>query len=85
MNSQYAPDGVFIQVKPERQVDLLGDAGTSISRVALLHFYDGFNDVSGWPLWPWLPSPKRRIQQPVLSFLECIVKMEQGRWLDDDS
>lgn len=54
MNIEYPANSVFIQVQSERKVDLLGDAGTAISWIALLHRNDGINDFSGWSLWPSL-------------------------------
>ena len=44
VNSQNAPDSVFVQVKTERQIDLLSNAGTAVSRIALFHFDDGVDD-----------------------------------------
>ena len=42
--SKNSPDGVFVQAKLESQVDLLGNAGTTVSRVVFRHLYDGFDD-----------------------------------------
>ena len=61
-----------------------GDARTSISGVALLHFYDGTDGLFRRPLRSWFPSATGRIQKVILSRLQCVVEMEQGGWLDDD-
>ena len=59
MNREYPANSVFIQVQSERQVDLLGDAGTAISWIAPFHLNDGINDFSGWSLWTWLLTATR--------------------------
>ena len=51
MNCEYPANSVFTQVQPERQVDLLSDAGTAISAISLLHFNNGINDFFGWTFW----------------------------------
>ena len=50
MNSEHLANCVLVQLKTESQVDLLSNAGTSVSRVALLHLDDGHNDFPGWAL-----------------------------------
>ena len=75
VNSQYAPDGVLVQVKTESQVDLLSDSRTSLPGIALLHFYDGIDDFLGWSLRAWLFAATRRIEQAILTLLQCVVKM----------
>ena len=59
VNREYASNSVFIQVQSERQVDLLGDAGTAISWIAPFHRNDGINDFSGWTLWTSLLTATR--------------------------
>jgi hypothetical protein len=65
-NQWQAWSGIRIRVRIERQVDLLGDTRTSISRIALHYFNDGFESpaLSGktflrWSLRPWFPSTAR--------------------------
>ena len=48
---EYPSDNILVEVQAERQVDLLGDAGTAISWIAPFHRNDGINDFSGWTLW----------------------------------
>ena len=84
MNREYTTNSVLIQVQSERQVDLLGNAGAAVSRVALLHFHDGINDFFGWTYWAWFASTAWGIQLSVLTFLHSSVKPEQGRWLDNN-
>ena len=46
MSREYAPYGVFIKLQTKCQVDLLGDTGTSVSRVAAFHLDYGIDDFS---------------------------------------
>ena len=84
MSREYTTDSVLIQIQSERQVDLLGDARATVSRITSFHLNDGSNDFSGWPFWAWLLAATRRLEQAILSFLQRIVEREQGRRLDDD-
>ena len=74
---------VFIQFQSERQIDLLGNARAAVARIALFHFDDGVDDFLGRSLWPWFSASARRIQQTIPSFLQGVVELEQGGWLDD--
>lgn len=38
---EYPSDNILVEVQAERQVDLLGDPGAAISRVASLHRHNG--------------------------------------------
>ncbi len=67
VNGKNAPNSVLIQVKTECQVDLLCNARTAESRVALSHFYDGCDDFFGWSFWPWFSASTRRMEQTVLA------------------
>jgi len=54
MNREYTTNIVLIQSQSERQVDLLGNAGTTVLWIAPFHPNDGINDFSGWPIWTTL-------------------------------
>jgi len=85
VGSKNASDGVFVQVQPESQVDLLGNAWTAKTRVTLLHFHNRFdNFFSGSPGTGLPPASSGRIQQSILPFPQCVVESQQGGWLDDD-
>lgn len=74
----------FIEFQAKCQVYLLGNARAPLSRVALFHFYDGANDFISGPFGAGFPAASWRIKQTIFSFLQCLVKSEQGGWLDDD-
>jgi len=59
MNRKYTTNGVLIQAESERQADLLGNAGTAVSRIVLLYMSDGIDDLSGWTLWTSLLTATR--------------------------
>ena len=46
MSREYAPYCVFIQLQTKCQVDLLGNTGTSVSRLAAFHLDYGIDDLS---------------------------------------
>ena len=48
MNREYTTNCVLIQGQSERQVDLLGNAGTTVSWIAPFHLDNGSDDFSGW-------------------------------------
>ena len=50
-NSAY---NILIEFQAKRQIDLLCNAGTTVSWIAPFHRNDGINDFSGWSLWTWL-------------------------------
>ena len=56
MNREYPANSVLIQVQSERQVDLLGNAGTTVSWIALLHLYDGIDDFFTGSFGTGLPA-----------------------------
>ena len=58
VDSENVPNDVFIQIQSKGQIDLLGDAGTTESRVALLHLNDGLMTSFDGPLGPGLPPPR---------------------------
>ena len=53
MNREYTTNCVLIQGQSERQVDLLGNAGTTVSWIAPFHLDNGSDDFSGWSFWTW--------------------------------
>jgi hypothetical protein len=74
MNRDYPTNSVFIQVQSERQVDLLSNAGTTVSWIALLHFHDGIDDFFTGSFGTGLPATTGRIQLPVFPLLHCVMK-----------
>ena len=57
MSGEYSAHNILVEFQAKGQVDLLGNAGTSVSWIAFLHLYDGIDDFSGWTLWTsLLPS-----------------------------
>ena len=57
MSGEYSAHNIFVEFQAKGQVDLLSNARTTVSWVALLHFHDGIDDFSGWTLWTsLLPS-----------------------------
>jgi len=59
MDCENSPNNIFIEVNSKGQVDLLGDAGTSETGVAALHFDDGRYHFLAWPFGSWLTSTAR--------------------------
>ena len=56
VDSKYASDGVLVEVQAERQVDLLGYARATISRVASLHRHNGSDNFRSRSLGPRLST-----------------------------
>jgi len=53
------PDRILIQFELECQIDLLSNAGTTVSWIAwygipAFHLDNGSDDFSGWSFWTWL-------------------------------
>ncbi len=57
-----SPDDILIQLQTECQVDLLCNAGTTVSWITAFHLNDGINDFFGWSLWTWFPPATWRVQ-----------------------
>ena len=74
MNREYPANSVLIQGQSERQVDLLGNAGTTVSWIAFLHLNDGIDDFFTGSFGTGLPATTGRIQQPILPLLHCVMK-----------
>jgi len=84
MSGEYSAHNILVEFQAKGQVDLLGNAGTTVSWIAFLHLYDSINDFFGWTYWAWFASTAWGIQLSVLPFLHSSVKPEQGRWLDNN-
>ena len=54
VDSKNTPDSILIQFELECQIDLLSNAGTTVSWIAPFHLDNGSDDFSGWSFWTWL-------------------------------
>jgi hypothetical protein len=53
-NSAY---NIFIELQAKRQIDLLCNAGTTVSWITAFHLDNGVEDLFGRSFWTWL-APK---------------------------
>jgi len=59
MSGEYSAHNILVEFQAKGQVDLLGNAGTSVSWIAFLHLYDGIDDFftgsfgTGLPATTW--------------------------------
>jgi hypothetical protein len=67
-------DDIGFKVDVESVGDLLGDSGTSTSRITSLEFNNSCDDLSARVFRSWLPSFLRREQQFIFLFLQEIAK-----------
>ena len=74
VNGQYAPDGVFIQVESESQIDLLGNARTAISGISLFHSNNGLDDFFGGPFGPGFLPPRGEYRRRYFRFFSALWK-----------
>jgi hypothetical protein len=84
MDCQDTPDSVFIHIQSKGQIDLLGNARASVSRVVPFHLDDGIESLPriigyyflGRAFWPGFLAATRRIQRSIFAFYQCVVKGE---------
>jgi len=63
-------------MKLTSQIDLLGNARASVSRVVPFHLDDDIDYFLGRAFWPGLLAATRRIQRSIFAFYQCVVKGE---------
>lgn len=85
VSCKYTPNGVFIKLQTERQVDLLGNSRSSKSGITLFHLHDRIDHLSGWSFVARLISTRGRIQITILALFERSVKFQQSRGFDNDA
>ncbi len=59
MSGENPAYNILVEFQTKGEVDLLGNAGAAVSRVAPFHLDDGINDFSGWAFGPWLSASAR--------------------------
>ena len=85
VSCKYAPNGVFIKLQTERQVDLLGNSRASESGITLFHLHDRIDHFSGWSFGARLLSTRSRIEITILALSERSVKFQQSRGFDNNA
>ena len=84
VGSKNPPDHILIYTSAKGQIDLLGNARTSPSRIVLLHLDNGTNYGLIWTFWSRLRSTFWRKQESVFALNQSAMEIQQGRWLECD-
>ena len=79
-----APHYIFVDVDAKGSCDLLSDSGTSEPRILALHLKNKLDELWRWALGPWLAASSGRVEQPIFSILERLMKSKDRRWPDGD-
>ena len=68
---QDTPDSVFIHIQSKGQIDLLGNARASVSRVVPFHLDDGIDYCLGRAFWPGLLPLRGEYSARYLRFISA--------------
>jgi hypothetical protein len=81
MNTQNAPNHVFVDLYSKSQRDLLGDSKTTPTRIPPFHFDDSFDQFPTRPFRTRALFLLGRKQEPVLLFEQQAMEVQQRRGL----
>jgi hypothetical protein len=76
------PNHILINTGSESQVDLIGNLGTSPSRISLFHLDDSTDQIRSRAFGTWFCSPLWRKQQPILTLNQGAMKAQQRGWFE---
>ena len=83
MLRKYATNYIFVDIYTESMSNLLGDAHTAKSWIALLHLDNGRDQFSGRTFRAGFAAMRRRgKEQAILAISQRLVKFQQRCWLD---
>jgi tripartite tricarboxylate transporter family receptor len=74
---EYAAHDVFVDIEPESERDLLGDAYTAELRIAVLQFHDRGNELRrGTFRTRFAAMGSRGKEQPIFPIYQCFVEFQ---------
>jgi hypothetical protein len=81
---EHTAHDILVDLDTEYKGELLSDPPAAKSRVPVLHFNDGRDQLWSRPLGAWLSTAPRREQKSVLALHQCPVESHDGRSFEHD-